>query len=78
MRIAELRKNVRKHKVINFPDQDFKVALIRLTQGELIEANSMTTKRLNEQPVFNPDIIAIMEQLEQISTALRNPDNLEI
>lgn len=77
MRVSELRKNIRKHKVITYPGQNFEVAIVRLTQGEIIEANARTTKRLGEQPIFNSDVIAIMEQLEQLSLALRNPNNLE-
>ena len=62
MRVSELRKNIRKHKVITYPGQNFEVAIVRLTQGEIIEANARTTKRLGEQPIFNSDVIAIMEQ----------------
>ena len=76
MRIAELRKNVRKHKVINFPDQDFKVALIRLGANELIEANVKTTQRLNKEQVINEDILALMNQLEQLALAIRDPECL--
>lgn len=77
MRIVELRKNVRKHKVITFPGQDFKVALIRLGVKELIQADANAAERLKKEQVINEDIIALISQLEQLAIAIRDPENLD-
>ena len=73
MRVSELRKNIRKHKVITYPGQNFEVAIVRLDTRELIEANVKLTERLSKENVMNPDIVNLMHQLEQLSIALRSP-----
>ena len=73
MRVSELRKNIRKHKVITYPGQNFEVAIVRLDARELIEANVKLTERLSKENVMNPDIVNLMYQLEQLSIALRSP-----
>lgn len=73
MRVSELRKNIRKHKVITYPGQNFEVAIVRLDTRELIEANVKLTERLSKENVMNPDIVNLMYQLEQLSIALRSP-----
>ncbi|WP_417203716.1 hypothetical protein [Acetoanaerobium sticklandii] len=73
MRVSELRKNIRKHKVITYPGQNFEVAIVRLDARELIEANVKLTERLGKENVMNPDIVNLMYQLEQLSIALRSP-----
>ena len=73
MRVSELRKNIRKHKVITYPGQNFEVAIVRLDARELIEANVKLTERLSKENVMNPDIVDLMYQLEQLSIALRSP-----
>ncbi|QZY56711.1 hypothetical protein [Crassaminicella profunda] len=75
-KLANLRKGIPDHKIMNFPDTDMKVALVQLSTKEIIEAREEAMKYITNHPV-DVDTGDLILNIYTLLKAMRNPEDLE-
>ncbi|QEK12716.1 hypothetical protein FQB35_10440 [Crassaminicella thermophila] len=75
-KLANLRKGIQEHKIIDFPDTDMKVALVQLSTKEIIEAREKAIKYITKHHV-DVDTGDLILNTYILLKAMRNAENLE-
>lgn len=75
-KLANMRRGIPEHKIVDFPGTKEKVAIIALNNRDIIGARENAMRYITEHPV-DMDTADLILSMFTLREAMRNPENLE-
>lgn len=75
-KLANLRKGIPEHEIINFPGTEEKVAIVALNNKDIIGARENAMRYVTEHPV-DVDTADLILNMFTLRETMRNPDSLD-
>lgn len=76
-KLANLRRGIPEHKIVEFPGTDEMVAIVALNNKDIIKAREAAMKYITDHPI-DIDTGDLVLNMYTLKSAMRDPEDLEI